>query len=515
MESVQASGAVTLLICGATLIGGGLCGSLITWWIVRYQRIAKSQIHHPHGPELPQPDAKIRRLIEANLIGVYVADFSGRIFESNDAFLSMVGYTREDLYAGQMNWVEMTPSQYRPLDQQALEEQESTGVCTPFEKEYYRRDGTCVPVLFGCAVFDSVLKRSIGFVVDLSQQKRTEAMLRRSEAKFKRFVDANLIGVAESHFNGKFFEANDAFLNMVGYSREDLNAGCLNWLQMTPPDYLEVDHQATTALRATGTFHPFEKEYFRKDGSRVPILLGHVAFDPEQEISIGFILDLTDRKRAELASVLEERNRIAREIHDTLAQSFTGILTHLEVASLTLATEPATAEMCLQTSYALAQTGLAEARRSVVALRPQSLEQQDLYAALCLLAKQMFDLKQTKLVCTCEGDRYPLQPSVEDHLLRMGQEALMNASKYAEATEVQLHLRYEPTRCILQVKDNGQGFVWSGQPTPPRSGDRGFGLVGMQERADRMGAHLTIQTAPGQGAEVQVEVTREQTDGCS
>jgi PAS domain S-box-containing protein len=512
MQPIQDDIPIALLPYIAALVLGCVFGSFLTCLIVWHQRITTSRPHQADEIELQQIDAKIRCLIEANLIGVYIADFSGNIFESNDAFLAMVGYTRADVQAGQMNWVEMTPAQYHVVDRQALEEQAATGVCTPFEKEYYRKDGSRVPVLFGCAVFDRVLQRSIGFVVDLSQQKQVEAALRKSETKFKRFVDANLLGVAESHFDGKFFEANDAFLKMIGYTRADLDAGRINWLQMTPPEYREIDRQATTALKTTGIFTPFEKEYYRKDGSRVPILLGHVASDPDEENSIGFILDLTDRKRAENASVIEERNRIARDIHDTLAQSFTGILMHLEVAALTLTNDPTTARMCLQTSSELAETGLAEARRSVAALRPQQLEQKDLYPALCLLAQPMFDLTDTKLVCTCEGDRYPLQPSVEDHLLRMGQEALMNASKYAEATEVQLNLRYEPTCCILQIKDNGKGFVWSGPLTRDSSKDGGFGLVGMQERADCIGAQLTIRTDPGRGTVIQVWVEREQVD---
>jgi PAS domain S-box-containing protein len=515
MDPIHAEISITVSVGVVALVLGSMIGSWLTWWFTSHTRFIGTQIQPQSAPELQQNDIKIRRLIEANLIGVYVADFSGRIFESNDAFLDMVGYTREDLHAGQMNWVEMTPSQYHLVDRQALEEQQETGVCTPFEKEYYRKDGSCVPVLFGCVVFDSALQQTIGFVVDLSQQKQAEAALRQSEAKFKRFVEASLLGVAESHFDGQFFEANDAFLNMVGYTREDLYAGKINWKKMTPLEYRETDHQATTALRTTGTFTPFEKEYYRKDGSRVPILVGHVAFDPEQEISIGFILDLTDRRRAEVALVLEERNRMAREIHDSLAQSFTSILLHLEVASLAMATDPTTAEMCLQTSYELAQTGLAEARRSVAALRPQYLEQDDLYTALCLLAKSLFAYTDTSVLCSCEGDRYPLQPWVEDHLLRIGQEALMNASKYAEATEVQLTLRFGTTQCVLQVKDNGKGFVWSGQSTRARSEDSGFGLMGMQERADHIGAQLTIQTALGQGTEVQVRVNRESIDGHS
>jgi len=336
------------------------------------------------------------------------------------------------------------------------------------------------------------------------ERQQAEAALRRSEAKFRRLVESNLIGVIVADLNGAIFEANDAFLEMVGYTRDDLHAGQMNWFEMTPSQYSQLDQRALEEEKTRGVCTPFEKEYCCKDGSRVPVLIGHAVFDQDQQIAIGFVLDLTHRKQAEAASVLEERNRMAREIHDTLAQAFTSIMVHLEVASRKLAIDPATTQACIQTSYDLARSGLAEARRSVAALRPHCLESGDLHNALCLLATQMFAHSPAQLVCNWKGERYSLPQEVENHLLRIGQEALMNACKHAKATEVQIDLSYDPAQCVLRVKDNGVGFELGSALV-----GSGYGLLGMTERAERIGAQLTIQSAHRQGTEVIVSVNRE------
>ncbi len=453
---------------------------------------------------LRRSEAKYKQLFEANPIGVVVAKFDGSISEANDAYLEMLGYTRDELHAGRVNWAEITFSKYIERDRRAIAQMRTTGACDPFEKEYHRKDGSLVPILLACAVLKDDPENTIGFMLDLTYRKQVEEALRQSEAKFRRLIEANLIGVSIAKFEGEIFEANDLFLEMVGYTREDLYAGRISWLKMTPPEYLEIDRQATENLRKTGVFTAFEKEYWRKDGSRVPVLIGHAAFDEVQEVSIGFVLDLSDRKRAEAASVLEERNRIAREIHDTLAQAFTSIMVHLEVASYKLETAPETARTCIETSYDLARSGLAEARQSISVLRSHYLENDTLYNALCLFGAQMFAHSPTQLVCKCQGERYSIQQAIEHNLLRIGQEALMNAAKYAKATKVEINLKYESKECILQVKDDGVGFELGAFAL-----DRHFGLRGMSERGERIGAKLKIQTALGQGTDVTVVANRE------
>jgi PAS domain S-box-containing protein len=229
------------------------------------------------------------------------------------------------------------------------------------------------------------------------------------------------------------------------------------------------------------------------------------AFDSNAQVKgyYGLITDISDRKRAEAASISEERNRMAREIHDTLAQAFTGILVQVGGATQVLADDLEATQSHLDMIDELARTGLAEARRSVAALRPQFLEQGNLPSALHHLVTQMRAATDTTLSYETKGTAYPLPSEFENNLLRMGQEALTNAVKYADADTIWVELAYEETNCILRVKDDGRGFGVGSVPLAS-----GFGLLGMSERAEHIGAQLTIQSQPGQGTEIVVIVNR-------
>jgi PAS domain S-box-containing protein len=129
--------------------------------------------------------------------------------------------------------------------------------------------------------------------------------LQEREAKIRRLVDANIVGVLISNLEGPIFEANDAFLQMVRYTRDDVIAGRLGWKDLTPPEWHAVTEQAVAQLRTTGTCEMYEKEYFRSDGSRVPVLVAATVIGDTRNETVAFVLDLTERKRAE-----EERERL-------------------------------------------------------------------------------------------------------------------------------------------------------------------------------------------------------------
>ena len=150
----------------------------------------------------------------------------------------------------------------------------------------------------------------VGTNVDVTERKRAEKALRESEAKIRRLVDANIIGIFIWDFNGRILEANEAFLHIVGYDHEDLVAGRIRWTDLTPPEWRDRDTRLIQEHKVTGTLQPFEKEYFRKDGSRVPVLIGAATFEEGGNQGVAFVLDLTERKRTEqaaehLASIVE------------------------------------------------------------------------------------------------------------------------------------------------------------------------------------------------------------------
>jgi PAS domain S-box-containing protein len=123
--------------------------------------------------------------------------------------------------------------------------------------------------------------------------------LREREARIRRLVDSNIVGIVIWDVQGRIIDANQAFLDMVGYAREDLVSRRLRWTELTPAEWREADDQAIAELKTTGTVQPREKEYFRKDGSRVPVLVGGANLEGSQADGVAFVLDLTERKRAE------------------------------------------------------------------------------------------------------------------------------------------------------------------------------------------------------------------------
>jgi PAS domain S-box-containing protein len=145
------------------------------------------------------------------------------------------------------------------------------------------------------------LKEVVATQIDVTERKRAEQTLRESEAKIRRLVDANIIGILIWDFDGRILEANEAFLNIVGYDREDLVAGRIRWSDLTPPEWHDSDTRLIQEHKASGTLQPFEKEYFRKDGSRVPVLIGVATFEESENQGVAFVLDLTERKQAEQA----------------------------------------------------------------------------------------------------------------------------------------------------------------------------------------------------------------------
>jgi PAS domain S-box-containing protein len=147
----------------------------------------------------------------------------------------------------------------------------------------------------------SVLKLLASQAAISLENTRLYGDLQEREAKIRRLVDANIMGVFIWNLEGEIIEANEAFLHMVGYSREDLVSSRVRWTDLTPAEWRDGDERALADLRAIGTVQPFEKEFFRKDGSRVPVLAGAATFEARENEGVAFVLDLSEQKRAEEA----------------------------------------------------------------------------------------------------------------------------------------------------------------------------------------------------------------------
>jgi signal transduction histidine kinase len=206
----------------------------------------------------------------------------------------------------------------------------------------------------------------------------------------------------------------------------------------------------------------------------------------------------------EFTAILSERNRVAREIHDTLAQSLGAISVQLELARVHAREISAPARNHLGAALRLARGALAEARDSIWNMRSQVLEKSDLAEALKGILDRMTEGTGVTANMRVDGESRRLPPVVENNLLRIGQEAITNASKHAKPNRIDVTLAFDGRAVRLGVEDDGVGFVPGSQPSGDR---RNFGLVGINERAELLGGTVLIRSAPGQGTGVIVTVS--------
>jgi signal transduction histidine kinase len=201
--------------------------------------------------------------------------------------------------------------------------------------------------------------------------------------------------------------------------------------------------------------------------------------------------------QAREAGVLDERQRMAREIHDTLAQGLTGIITQLEAAEQARG-NPAEWQRHLDTAVRLARENLSEARRSVHAVRPEALENARLPEALADVVRRWSEINGVAAEVTTTGTARPTHPDVEVTLLRTAQEALANVAKHAAASRVGLTLSYMDDLVTLDVRDDGVGFS--------RTNGSGFGLTSMRQRVEGIAGQLEIESEPGRGTAISASI---------
>ena len=340
--------------------------------------------------------------------------------------------------------------------------------------------------------------------------ERTEA-LAASEKRYRGLFDDSRDAIFVSSAEGTITDCNQAALQLFGFTKESALGSDIGDRFVDPAER----DQFREEVSKTGSVTDFEVRLTREDGTPIYCLITATRRHGADGSNLGVqgtVRDITERKQAEQElvqqtrdlAVLEERNRMAREIHDTLAQGFTGIVLQLEAAEQALEQNPAQVPERLLRAKSQARESLQEARRSVWDLIPRALEEGALDVALKDEVERFTAFGRERATFHLTGRRRELPRDVQAALLRICQESLTNARRHANASEVRVELAYSSGGVSLMIHDDGTGF--NPDETLANGRQSGFGLGGMKERARIVNGELTVTSERGQGTSVEVRI---------
>lgn len=341
----------------------------------------------------------------------------------------------------------------------------------------------------------------------LSQLRRVQETLRDANQTLQALIQSSPLPIFALDRDLKIRTWNQAAERLSGWTEHEL-------MGQIPPFFLDDQAERSFWL----TFAPSgdrldsrETRFRRKDGSPIDIGIWTAPLrDTGGAVSgmMGVVSDLTERKRAEKTmrdlAVLEERNRIAREIHDTLAQGFTGVVVQLEAVEQAMEESPAEVAGHLGSAKSLARESLNEARRSVRALVPGALQQRSLNDVLKDEILRFEASGPEKASLRLSGEKRDLPSNIQAALLRICQESLTNVRRHANATQVNVELGADQETAWLLVEDDGVGF----DPNTVKANDGvgGFGLIAMEQRARLLRGSLKVTRRQGQGTRVEARI---------
>src|ERR1035437_4166949 len=330
--------------------------------------------------------------------------------------------------------------------------------------------------------------------------------LKEAEEKFRGVVEAAPDAIVLANWEGRIVMTNPQAERMFGYAQQELIGQSV---EILVPDRFRrehIDHRSAYSKRpvARAMGKGLELNAVRKDGSELPVEVSLTPVETANGTVVASIIrDITERnqlaQQTRRATILEERSRIARDVHDTLAQGFTGIVLNLEAAEEGAENLSEEVRHRIGRARDVARESLAEVRRSILALSSALPVHGDLPNSIREFVARYSSSIKTRVVFSVRGTPRHLNSAIEENLLRIAQQATDNALQHAHASSICIELAYDGTTVQLTIVDDGQGFE-------VKKTGRGLGLPGMRERAEGIGGKLELKSQPGKGTRVAVTV---------
>ena len=480
-------------------------------------------------------EAKVRCLIDANIMGIFIWHLDGGIVDANEAFLRIVGYGRDDLSSGRLRWRELTPAEWRTADDRRVAELEATGTAQPHEKEYFRKDGSRVPVLVGAATFEGMSDEGAAFVFDLTDRKKADEAVRASEIRWRTMFEKFPVGIVLRDAEHRYMSANPAFQQMVGYSERELIH--LSPLDITHEDDRPASERMLTELQS-GVRQTVEKEkrFRHKDGSVVWTMVStfHIPeAGPIPAFYPAIVVDITKRKQAEEAlreselelarvSRLTTMGELAASIAHELRQPLSAAVTNGTTCQHWLSEDTldlARARKAAQRMIAAAQRAseVMDRIRGLINKTPSEKISVVVNDLICeTLALIETELRARQIVVATDlaeppisivADRVQLQQVVLN-LIMNAAEAMSLVADRTRLLRISSQ-REPPSSVLIRVADAGTGL----DPTiaerifdpffTTKAGGVGMGLSICRSIIDGHGGRLWASPAPSYGALVQ------------
>ena len=430
-------------------------------------------------------EAKIRRLVDANVVAIVMWSLEGAITDANDAFLRMVQYDREDLASDRVRWTDLTPAEWADHDEQALADLKATGICQPFEKEFFRKDGSRVPVLLGGALFEGSRNEGVAFVLDLSEQKRAARALRRSEAFLAAAQHLSQIG----SFSWRATTDEVTWSEQL-YRIYEFEIGAPITLELirtrVHPEDLSLLEKIKMVHQARGGANAFEWQYrlLMPDHSiKYMHAVAHATRDQEGQLEyIAAVRDVTASRLSEeaLARARAQLTHVSRvtslgvltaSIAHELNQPLSGIITNANTCLRMLAADPQNIDGARETARRMIRDGnrasdVIARLRALFSRKEPTIESIDLNEATReVIALSSSDLQRSGVVLRQQlTDDLPLVDGDRVQLQQVILNLLLNASEAMSGIDdrprrlVITTARDQGNRVRVAVQDVGTGF---------------------------------------------------------